>query len=381
MRDLAIIGGGPVGLAAAAAAVLHGLDPVVLEARSDEGRPDPRVFALSYGARLILERFGVWDALDRKYPIRCVHVSQRGRFGHTVMQAEELNVEALGYVSPYEPLVQALRKRVAEAGVPIVSGARVVALESQSNQVSIHFEQQGEMRALCADWVAQADGGASLFAAARSTERDYGQCAITAEVQCERATKDCAYERFTGRGPIALLPLLERHALIWTVPRAQADALLELDTASFEQELASAYGERIGAIRLLGPRTAFHLVLRYAHRVVSERHVLIGNAAQQLHPVAGQGFNIGLRDAYELAAALGGFAPHSDERMRALRQYRAGRRLDRAGGTLFTDFIVRAFSNDDPVLGLARSVGLAVLDAAGPVKRFLMRRMIFGTPG
>ena len=380
MHDIAIIGGGPVGLAAALAAHAQGLDAVVFEASPEGTRIDPRVFALSFGARLILERLGVWRGIASHHPIREGHVSQRGRFGHTVLTAAELGIEALGYVSPYADLVQALRERVVAAGIEIVSGARVVALEPQPHLVGIHFEQGEAMRAHCAQIAAQADGGASLFAATACTERDYGQCAIVAEVQCARAASEHAYERFTGRGPIALLPLGTRHALIWTVPEPQAQGLLELDPPLFERELGHVYGERIGAIALASERASFKLVLRFAHRVVSERHVLIGNAAQTLHPVAGQGFNLGLRDAFELAHTLGEYRERGSSSLDGLRRYRSMRRLDRAGGALFTDFLVRTFSNDDPLLALGRSVGLFLLDASGPAKRFLMRRMIFGNP-
>ena len=143
--------------------------------------------------------------------------------------------------------------------------------------------------------------------------------------------------------------------------------------------LIEGYGERIGEVRLVSPRACFPLQLRFAHRIAGSRHVLIGNAAQTLHPVAGQGFNLGLRDAFELARALAHERRRGHDLLAGLQRYRASRRLDRAGGTLFTDFLVRMFSNDDPVLGAARSVGLFLFDASGPVKRFLMRRMIFGS--
>ncbi len=381
MHDIAIIGGGPVGLAAALAAHAQGLTPVVFEAKPDDGgHADPRVFALSYGARLILERLGVWHAIGSVHPIRQVHVSQRARFGHTVLDASELGIDALGYVSAYADLVRTLRDRTMAAGIDVVTGARVVALEPQPHLVGIHFEQGGEMRAHCAHVAAQADGGASLFAATGCTERDYGQCAIVAEVRCSRAVSDHAYERFTGRGPIALLPLGAQHALIWTVPAQHAQPLLELEAPLFERQLEDAYGERIGSITLASARASFKLMLRFAHKVVSERHVLIGNAAQALHPVAGQGFNIGLRDAFELAQTLAECREGGRSPLDGLRRYRSMRRLDRIGGTLFTHFLVRTFSNEDPVLALGRSLGLFLLDASGPAKRFLMRRMIFGNP-
>jgi 2-octaprenyl-6-methoxyphenol hydroxylase len=381
MHDVVIIGGGPVGLSAALAGRRAGLDVLVLEAKAESIGKDPRVFALSYGARLILERLGVWEQVAAACPIRVVHVSQRGHFGRTTLDAKDLGVEALGYVVAYADLVQALRSRIAASGVPIVSGAHVDAVETQADAALVHYEQDRAQRVLGARVVAQADGGANLFREVRSTERDYRQCALTAEVRCERASPDHAYERFTGRGPIALLPLASGHALIWTVPADQAEHLLALPPHEFEAALMQAYGERIGAVRLRGPRASFKLVLRYAHRIASDRHVLIGNAAQTLHPVAGQGFNIGLRDAFELAEALAMHRSADADLLAGLKRYRASRRFDRAGGTLFTDVLVRGFSNDDPLLARGRGLGLFLLDASGAPKRFLMRRMIFGSPG
>lgn len=381
MHDIAFIGGGPVGLSAALAARRLGLDPLVFEAKTESAKRDPRVFALSYGARLILERLGVWSALLESSPIRVVHVSQRGRFGHTMLRASELEIDALGYVVSYAHLIDALRARVVEAGVRIVSGAHVNALDARADGATLHYDLDSMSESVDAQIVAQADGGSSMFAKYRSTERDYGQVAVIAEVACDHALPEHAYERFTGRGPIAMLPSAGAHALIWTVPTDEADSLLALDDHRFEQAFRDAYGERIGTTHVRGPRASFRLKLHYAHRPTSDRHVLIGNAAQTLHPVAGQGFNIGLRDAFELAEALANASVQGADLIDGLRRYRSGRRFDRAGGTLFTDLLVRLFSNDDPVLGLGRSLGLFALDVSGGAKRFLMRRMIFGSPG
>ena len=379
MHDVAIIGGGPVGLSAALAASVHGMQAVVLEAQADPGGRDARVFALSHGARLILERLGAWEGIGTASPIRSVHVSQRGRFGHTVLRAEELGLEALGYVVAEEELVRALRARGAQVSIDFIAGAEVQAVASGAEAASVSYEQAGGEATLCARIVAQADGGAGLAAPGRTTAHDYGQCALTALVECPRIDADTACERFTGKGPVALLPFGGRHALIWTVPRAEAAALMAMSDEAFVHALVEGYGARIGEVRLASARACFALQLRFAHRIAGSRHVLIGNAAQTLHPVAGQGFNLGLRDAFELARALAHEHRRGHDLLTGLQRFRASRRLDRTGGTLFTDFLVRIFSNDDPVLGAARSVGLFLLDASGPAKRFLMRRMIFGS--
>jgi len=377
---MAIIGGGPVGLAAALAAAIQGIASVVLDAREDDdASTDPRVFALSHGARLILERLGAWHAVAQAHPIRCVHVSQRGSIGQTTLAAADLGLTALGYVVAHADLMQALKGRAADMAVERLSGVRVEAFEERSADAVLTVEAAGATREIAARVVVQADGGPSRAARARAIERTYGQCALIAQVRASQARHDWAYERFTPAGPIALLPLGEEHALVWTVGESEAGQLLGLNEAQFERALADSYGERIGAVRLTGVRMTFPLRMRFAHRITGRRLVLIGNAAQTLHPVAGQGFNLGLRDAFELAHCLGACAREGRDMFEGLDRYRSRRRVDRAGGTFFTDFLVRAFSNDDPLLRAARGTGLVLLDALDPLKKFLMRRMIYGS--
>lgn len=380
MRELAIVGGGPVGMSAALAAASNGIDTIILEAQAASEARDARVLALSYGTRLILQRLGVWAYLSASQPIRTVHVSETGAFGATTLSADALGLQALGYVVAQTDLVQALRRRVCDMGIECVTGGRVLDVAQTRESAAVRYELDGRTEEIEVSAVAAAEGGATLAPRAGVTEREYHQHALIATLKAERAADDCAYERFTAQGPIALLPLGAMHALIWTVPAADAGALLTLDDAEFELALSERYGSRIGAVRLHGPRASFALKLRFARNITSERLVLVGNSAQTLHPIAGQGFNLGLRDAYELAAALGYCISHGRDLVQGIRQYRSTRRLDRVGGTLFTDLLVRAFSNDHPIIALARSAALAGLDACEPAKKFLLRRLIFGAP-
>ncbi len=380
MRELAIVGGGPVGMSAALAAARNGIDTIILEAQAVSETGDARVLALSYGTRLILERLGVWPYLSATQPIRTVHVSEYGAFGATTLVSDALGLPALGYVVAQTDLVQALRRRVINMGIECVTGARVRDVVQSGESAALRYEFDGATHMLEVSAVAAAEGGAALAPGASVTEREYGQHALICTLKAERAANDWAYERFTALGPIALLPLGEAHALIWTVPAADASALLMLADTEFELALTERYGSRIGAVRLQGPRASFALKLRFARNITSERLVLVGNSAQTLHPVAGQGFNLGLRDAYELAAALGYSLRHGRSLLEGIRRYRSTRRLDRVGGTLFTDLLVRAFCNDNPIIALARSAALAGLDACEPAKKFLMHRMIFGAP-
>lgn len=378
MHDLVIAGGGPVGLAAALAAHARGLDTVVLEARSQSASRDPRVFALSYGARLILERLDVWSDIERAHPIRVVHVSERGRLGQTFLHADDLDIDALGYVVAHADLLAALHRHIAARALRCIAGARLAAIEDGADFVTARYEQAGQEERIVGRIVALADGGAQAGTDRAPRTRRYGQRAIVTEVRATRARADYAYERFTPQGPIALLPGGDRHALIWTVPESSAADLVACDDATFARALMTAYGERIGDVEVVAPRAAFDLALRFARQITAARSVLIGNAAQTLHPVAGQGFNLGLRDAVELADTLAAAHARREDLLSGLARYRSRRRVDRTAGTLFTDFLVRAFSNDVVPLGFVRSAGLALLDVCDPAKRFLMRRMIFG---
>jgi len=380
VRELAIVGGGPVGMSAALAAASNGIDTIILEAQAASETRDARVLALSYGSRLILQRLGVWAYLSASQPIRTVHVSEYGAFGATTLSADMLGLQALGYVVAQTDLVHALRRRVCDMGIECVTGGRVLDVVQTRESAAVRYELDGRTQEIEVSAVAAAEGGGTLAPSVGVTEREYHQHALIATLKAERAADDCAYERFTRRGPIALLPLGNVHALIWTVPAADAGALLMLDDTEFERALSERYGSRLGAVRLRGPRASFALKLRFARNITSERLVLIGNSAQTLHPIAGQGFNLGLRDAYELAAVLGHCLNHGHDLLQGIRQYRSTRRLDRVGGTLFTDLLVRAFTNDHPIVAFARSAGLAGLDACEPAKKFLMRRLIFGAP-
>jgi 2-octaprenyl-6-methoxyphenol hydroxylase len=249
---------------------------------------------------------------------------------------------------------------------------------------TVSFTRQDKEQSLSAALAVVADGGRSLKAipGIHKEVRDYGQAALVARVETELPHGDIAYERFTPRGPLALLPWGERaFALVWTETPEVAQALTTLDETDFLQQLHAYFGDRQGRFVKVLDRGVFPLKLARAKPVTAQRLAVIGNAAQTLHPVAGQGFNLGLRDAWELAqilratprAQLGGAA--------MLRRYQSSRRTDTGGGILFTDFLVRAFSNDIPGLGALRGCGLAALELLAPAKRFVARKMSFGAHG
>ena len=377
--DIVVIGGGPVGAAFALALRGSGLNCRVLESRDAAPAGAWRPVALAHGSRMILERLGAWRALGTTTPIERIHVSQRGGPGMVRLSAREADLPALGYVVDYETLVRAMASAVGtDSG--LVGNARVCALLPDGDRVLVRYRAGDGEHTLAARLAVVADGGGiGDIAAMRSF--DYRQVAVTSRVETTLAHRHTAYERFTPDGPLALLPFGTGMAVVWTVATDKADALCAADENAFLAALQDAFGNRLGRIARADGRAAHPLGLRFAAKPRIARVVLAGNAAQALHPVAGQGFNLGLRDAWELAQlarqhcgpALGG--------QDMLRRYRERRRIDRGGGIAFTHALVRGFSNDVPPLRWARGAGLALLGCLPPVKDFRVRRMTFGARG
>jgi 2-octaprenyl-6-methoxyphenol hydroxylase len=382
--DVLIVGGGPVGAALALGLRRSRYRVLVLEARQDPAASaDPRALALSYGTSLLLRRLEIWDRLPTATPIEAIHVSSKGQFGRSVLTAGDAGVPVLGYVTNYRDLVRVMHGALLESGVEYVAGASVSSLECNAEQSRVRYARGGEPREGSARLVVLSDGGrlASGLEGVKQRERDYGQWAVVAEVAMERASRHTAYERFTRDGPVALLPFGERFALVWTVPAGDAPAVLGLADADFLEKLSGHFGGRLGRFTYAGPRAGFPLSFRETDAWSVPRLLLLGNAAHTLHPVAGQGFNLGLRDAWELAEMLpawGGDDPGAGE---VRDRFRARRRLDMGAGAFFTDSIVRLFSNSDPLLAPARGFALSLLDMIPPAKRFLSRRMMFGARG
>lgn len=386
--DILIVGGGPVGATLALALHETGLNVVVLEARSAGiASEDKRTLALSEGSRLILQRLGVWAELSvHATPIETIHISQRGRFGRSVLRAEDEGQPALGYVLPYAHLANVLDRHLAAAAhVQVRYGARVTGLEPSSQCGVAHFEQaDGKLAELKASLLVVADGGRSLTDLPGMTRevREYGQCAVVGHVAAELPHGHVAYERFTEEGPVALLPEGERaFALVWTADPAQAEVLCGLDENAFLARLHDHFGDRVGRFLSVEGRGAFPLKLSTLRPVTAPHLAVIGNAAQTLHPVAGQGFNLGLRDAWELALTLRDTLSSEVGEPAMLSRYQSRRTPDTQGGILFTDFLVRTFSNNWPGLGATRGAGLGLLELVAPAKRFVARKMSFGANG
>lgn len=369
--DVLIAGGGPVGAVIAASLEASGLD-VALVDPGDPASGRLRPIALSHGSRLVLEGVGDFAGLAAT-PIETIHVSQSGGFGRTVMRCEELDVPALGYVVDLSALTAHLAPLAPHARVR----GRVVNWEGGEDAARATIAREGAEETWSARLVVLADGGGN--AGAGISQRDYGQVAIVATVKTEMAPRGIAWERFTPHGPLALLPFADRYAVVWTVEANAAGRMLALDEPAFLSALAGTFGGRLGRFLSAGPRTSYPLVLRFQREPFAAPRVLLaGNAAQTLHPVAGQGLNLGLRDAAELAALIRATARDLLGSPAFAARVAASRAADRYATIGLTDSLVRVFSNSNPALAVARGLGLAALDFAPPVRRFFARRMIFG---
>jgi len=380
-KQIVIVGAGPVGAVCALALRQGGMDPLVVEARA-AGAPsnDRRTLALSHGTRQILERLGVWAHLQEPTPILTIHVSHKGGMGRALLTAKEEGVPALGYVLSYGDLGRALDRALKENRVSVryASPVEETAPGAESAVTRIGGEQPGEFASRL---VVVADGGRGEQSGQARIKRNYNQVAVVAEVVTEHPHHNLAYERFTPAGPVALLPKGEGYALVWVCRPDEAEQVAGLSDADFLARLQEHFGYRQGRFLQVGPRGQFPLRLDWRGPGHQSRVVRIGNAAQTLHPVAGQGFNLGLRDAFELARVLIDDEGLDPGHPALLKKFAASRRTDALGGIAFTDILVRSFSTDFSPLKHARGLGLMALQALPPLKHFIARRMLFGARG
>jgi len=383
LYDIAIIGGGPVGSALALALKNSKLKVCVIEARqADLPSADARALALSCGSRLLLERLGVWHQMQDVSAIRTIHISQKQSFGRAVLRATEMKVPELGYVLPYPVLQDALTNALKKSTVTTIYGANVTQLAGESEYAVIAYQQNDVEHTLHARLAVVSDGGKLLVQQFPPSYHDYGQSALITHVTCAAPRADTAFERFTPQGPLALLPYKDGYEIVWTAPHERAAEMLGWNDAQFLSELHQHFGDRVGEFLTVGKRTCYPLGLKKAPDQSPMPHtVLLGNAAQTMHPVAGQGFNLGLRDAWDLAQVILDSQLEALGTEEMLTSYCSRRRLDREAGIRFTDSLVRLFSNDLPVVGAARAATLTALDCLPFAKRFVAKRMMFGANG
>lgn len=397
--DIVIAGGGMVGvsLALQLGAVLPSqvsirlvesfAVPAAVQESSFEYHPsfDARSTALSYSSRVIYEQMGVWEQLQqRACPIDSIHVSTRGRFGSTVLHAQEHGWDSLGYVVENAWLGNALIQALHQQGrVEICSPASVSAATPMEEGLRLQLTGTDEAEIETA-LLLVADGAASKLReqlGVAVVEKPYGQHALVANVAFSESHGNCAYERFTDEGPLALLPLLTGHAgenrsaLVWTLPPERAQSLL----AAGEEELVAAlqdrFGYRLGRITQVGERSSYPLSLVQSSEQVRRGVVVMGNAAHALHPVAGQGFNLALRDVAELGRVLAdGLAKgRSPGDLAVLEKYQRSQQADQEKTITFSDQVPALFMHADPAIGLGRDLALAGLDVLPALKREFVR--------
>ncbi|MCY1290153.1 2-octaprenyl-6-methoxyphenol hydroxylase [compost metagenome] len=381
--DLAIIGGGLVGASLALAlqdeARARGWRIVLIEpfAPGAGYQPsyDARSTALSYGSRQIYERLGVWAQIAaRAEPIEEIHVSDRGRFGATRLRAEDEGVPALGYVAENAWLGHCLWQAMDHQVIHWRCPAEVQRMQALGDGYRLLL---GDDSSLDCRLAVLADGGRSglreqLGIHVHTTA--YRQSALIANISPSEPHRGQAFERFTADGPLALLPLADdRCALVWSRASADAQRLAALDEAAFLAELQEAFGYRLGALRQVGVRHLYPLALSEAGEQVRPHLVLLGNAAHTLHPIAGQGYNLSLRDTWALAEALlESPAPLGD--FDTLQRFQRMQTLDQQLTVGFSDRVTKLFSSDTALLAAGRNLGLLGLDLLPPAKRWFARQ-------
>ena len=384
--DVAIVGGGMVGATLGVALAPLNLRVAIIEAIPHNAAAQPsfdeRTTALSNGSRRILETLGVWPALSTlATPIAKIHVSEQGRFGFARIDAAEQGLSAMGYVVANRDLGNALWSRLSKsAGLEVYCPAEVSQVTAHEQSVTVEMVQKGAKSTIDAKLIVAADGAQSAVRGAFGVDaevRDYEQTAIITTVLPQRFHDNVAYERFTQSGPLALLPLDGgRCTLVLTQPKDAAQSVMAWSDQEFLAELQRRFGFRLGRFLKVGRRVPYPLFLTRATRTSSGRCVIIGNAAQGLHPVAGMGFNLGLRDVASLAELIAERVGQQDAdpgSLQLLAQYDAWRTADRGSVIAFTDGLIKLFSNPLRSVRRLRSLGLLAFDLLPPAKAALSR--------
>jgi 2-octaprenyl-6-methoxyphenol hydroxylase len=384
--DVAIVGGGMVGASFALALRATRLRVLLIESVPPDSAAQPsfdeRTTALGNGSRQIFESLGVWPAMvGDAASIRSIHVSDAGRFGVARLDAREQGVHAFGYVVPNRVIGRVLWEALRDASnVTLAVPAQLKAATLRDDAVLLDVVMDGKIEKIRASVAVAADGAGSVLRASAGIDaavEDYDQVAIVVNAATETPNNGEAFERFTSSGPIAVLPAAGGgYAVVWAVKPERAAELVSLDESAFAAELLAAFGWRAGRWTRIGRRNSYPLTLSRAAETVSGRVVLIGNAAQALHPVAGQGFNLGLRDAATLAEMLAAAAAAPDYLANigeSLGKFATWRAEDRRGVTRFTDSLVKLFGSDTPGVSLVRNFGLLLFDLSPAAKRALSR--------
>jgi len=380
--DVAIVGGGLVGASLAVALAGSGKRVTLIEtAAFPDTSPswDERCIALTDSSYRIFTALGIWPMLAASAaPILATHISERGRFGVARFTAAEVGLDALGYNVPLRAIGHALWQRLRDSAVELICPATVIDVQTGEQSVVLRLQRAEGLSEveISARLVAAADGARSVVRKhlnVVSRRIDYQQHAMVSALRIGRSHAGVAYERFTPDGPIAVLPKPD-HAcsLVWTVPSSRVETLLAMSEADYLTAAQETFGGRLGPFLALGGRSAYPLSRVMSETLTAPRTVFVGNAAQSLHPVAAQGFNLGLRDVATLAQTIA--AAEDPGNAALLEDYAAQRQPDRSAVSDFTDTLVRTFSNHMPGLTQARHWGLLGLELLPPVRNRVLRQ-------
>ncbi len=380
--DLLIVGSGLAGNCLALALKDAGFRIAIIEANTraqlHASPAGDRALALAAGTVMMLDTLGVWQGIKHAAtPIQHIHISDRGHFGKTRLSAQKEHIDALGYVIAARDIETYVANLVINAGIDIIAPARVAGLISGDQEICVNIKQNDQSQNLSAKLLVGADGGLSSVRQLLNINQlitDYGQTALITSVKSTIPNNYTAYERFTSSGPLALLPISKNEcAVIWTRSHEDADTLMLGREADFLVELQQCFGFKLGELTLTAPRRAFPLSLIRAEQMVAGRAVIIGNAVHQLHPVAGQGFNLGIRDVIQLAEML--IKQHEQNKdigeADFLNAYAVSRKKDHDWTIGFTDTLIKIFANEWLALAAARNIGLTLLDHIPAAKKLL----------
>ena len=384
--DIVIAGGGMIGTCLALALAPLGLRVAVIEAvpRGAEEQPsfDERSTALSRSSQRMFEAMGLWPAVvSASTPITHIHVSDKGRFGFAHIDAAEQNVEALGYVVINRVLGRVLQDALAAAHtVEFLCPARIAAIEQHDDYVDVKVEEQAARRQLSCRLLVAADGANSAtrdMLGIGASRIDYGQWAVIGNLLPEKTPANRAFERFTEEGPIAVLPVADqRAAFVWVQDPGQAKMRLAQADSEFTADFQAAFGYRLGRFSKVGKRAAYPLALTKTHALHARRGAVVGNAAHGLHPIAAQGFNLGLRDVAALCDCIADeiAAGRADPgRATVLENYAEWRASDQRKLVRFTDSLVHLFADDSIPVRVLRDVGMLGFDLIPGVRRLFAR--------
>ncbi len=379
--DLIIIGGGLVGasLACALSQAESSLRIAIVEAfpfKSDDSEYQPafdaRSVALSYTSKQVFEGIGLWSSINKLgvAAIKKIHISDRGHAGITRLNAEDENIEALGYVVETRVIGKALFDTLKkQKNITLIAPAKLKDFDLTKEKASARIEIDGKDKVLTAKLLVAADGDDSVvrrLSGVRIRSREYDQAAVIANIATDQPHHNRAFERFTDSGPLALLPMAatedekNRYSLVWTINRSEQEEMMSWDDRTFLLKLKERFGERAGQFLHVSQRHAYPLSLMRAREHVRERLAIIGNAAHTLHPVAGQGFNLGLRDVAALSQVIIDTLHENKDigELSNLKIYADWRRRDHIQTAMATDGLVRLFSNNFLPLAVLRNLGL-----------------------